>query len=81
VYTALRLMIFGAAFGLLYAIGLEWWLAGVVAAVIGLCISYLTLRPLQMRVAESLAAARANPRVSSDDEDAVASEDDRRGEA
>ena len=83
VYTALRLAIFAAAFGLLYVLGVTWWLAAILAAVIGFCISYLALRPLRMRVAEALANARANPKASADDaaEDAAASEGDRRGES
>lgn len=83
-YTALRLGIFGLTFGLLFALGLDWWVAAIAAAIIGFCISYLTLGPLRMRVAEALAAARANPRKSADDnaedEAAIASEGDRRSE-
>lgn len=84
VYTALRLAIFGVPFALLLLLGLEWWLAAIAAAIIGLCVSYLALGGLRARVAESLAAARATPRESADDaaEDAaIASERDRRSES
>jgi hypothetical protein len=87
VYTGLRLAIFGGTFALLYLLGIEWWIAAVAAAIIGLCVSYLALGGLRARVAESLAAARAKPRSSPDDDaedaadDATASERDRRGQS
>jgi hypothetical protein len=87
VYTGLRLAIFAATFALLYLLGIEWWIAAVAAAIIGLCVSYLAFGRLRARVAESLAAAREKPRSSPDDvaedaaDDVLASERDRRGES
>jgi hypothetical protein len=43
-YTLLRLALFGAALGLLYLAGLRGWLLPVVAVVVALAVSYLTLR-------------------------------------
>lgn len=44
IYTLLRLALFGAAFGLLYWVGLRGWLLPIVAVVVALTVSYLTLR-------------------------------------
>jgi hypothetical protein len=43
IYTLLRLALFGAAFGLLYLAGLRGWLLPIVAVVVALAVSYLTL--------------------------------------
>ncbi|MFC8800015.1 DUF4229 domain-containing protein [Promicromonospora sp. NPDC057138] len=43
IYTLLRLALFGAAFGLLYVAGLRGWLLPIVAVVVALAVSYLTL--------------------------------------
>lgn len=44
IYTLLRLALFGVAFGLLYAVGLRGWLLPIIAVVVALAVSYLTLR-------------------------------------
>jgi peptidoglycan/LPS O-acetylase OafA/YrhL len=74
IYTLLRLALVGAAFGLLYAVGLRGWLLPVVAVVVALAISYLTLRKPRDAAtqwmadrAERRAAARAaTPRIDAD---------------
>lgn len=43
IYTLLRLALFGAALGLLYVAGLRGWLLPIVAVVVALAVSYLTL--------------------------------------
>ncbi|WP_129786707.1 DUF4229 domain-containing protein [Promicromonospora panici] len=43
IYTLLRLAVFGAALGLLYVAGLRGWLLPIVAVVVALAVSYLTL--------------------------------------
>lgn len=43
-YTLLRLALFGGALGLLYLAGLRGWLLPIVAVVVALTVSYLTLR-------------------------------------
>jgi hypothetical protein len=43
IYTLLRLALFGAALGLLYLVGLRGWLLPLVAVVVALALSYLTL--------------------------------------
>lgn len=44
IYSLLRLALFGAALGLLYAVGMRGWLLPIVAVVVALALSYLTLR-------------------------------------
>lgn len=59
VFSVLRLLSFAAPFAVLYALGIDWWIAALAAAVIGFCVSYIFLRPLRERVALQLAEARA----------------------
>jgi hypothetical protein len=63
IYTLLRLAMFGGALGLLYLAGLRGWLLPVVAVVVALTVSYLTLR--KPRDAATLwMAARADRRAA-----------------
>jgi membrane protein implicated in regulation of membrane protease activity len=59
-YTLVRVGLFAAFFTVLYVIGLEWWLAAVIAAALGFCVAYIFFRGLRTRVAAELEAARAN---------------------
>ena len=74
VYSALRvgvfLLVFVLLFGLTTAVGLEpaWLIAAIVAALLALCISYIFFGRLRQRVALEVAAARAAPAKSGDDE-------------
>jgi len=72
IYTALRVLAFAIPFGILYAIGLEWWISALVAAVIGFCVSYVLLRrqrdAVALRIVEARAASGA-PRADEDAED------------
>ena len=71
-YTALRVLAFAIPFGILYAIGLEWWIAALIAAVLGFCVSYIFLARQRERVALQIVAARAGsakPRADEDAED------------
>jgi hypothetical protein len=72
-YTALRVLAFAIPFGILSAIGLEWWIAAPIAAVVGFCLSYVLLRTQRDRVALRIVEARAaagTPRADEDAEDA-----------
>jgi hypothetical protein len=72
-YTVLRVLAFAVPFGILYALGLEWWISALVAAAVGFCVSYIFLRRQRDDVALRLAEARANgpkPGVDEDAEDA-----------
>jgi hypothetical protein len=74
IYTLLRLALFGAALGLLYLAGLRGWLLPIVAVVVALAVSYLTLnKPRDAATqwmagrAERRAAKRAaTPKVDAD---------------
>jgi hypothetical protein len=67
-FTAVRLLAFVAPFALLYALGVDWWIAAIGAAVIGFCVSYIFLAPLRNRAAVQLAEARAKGPKPSPDE-------------
>jgi cell division protein FtsW (lipid II flippase) len=62
-YTLLRLALFGAALGLLYLAGLRGWLLPIVAVVVALAVSYLTLRKPR-DAATRWMAARSDRRVA-----------------
>lgn len=69
-YSALRVLAFAVPFGILYALGLEWWISAIIAAVIGFCVSYVLLRPQRDRVALRIVEARAAAGAPKADEDA-----------
>ena len=67
-FTAVRLLAFVAPFALLYALGVDWWIAAIGAAVIGFCVSYIFLAPLRNRAALQLAESRSRgPKPGSDE--------------
>lgn len=68
-YSLVRLGVFAVAFGLLLAVGVVWWLAAAIAAIIGFCVAYIFFRPLRDAITADLAARRARP---ADDADALA---------
>jgi hypothetical protein len=74
-FTAVRLLTFVAPFGLLYALGVDWWIAAIGAAVIGFCVSYIFLAPLRDKAALQLAEARARGPKPGTDEDAEDADD------
>lgn len=59
-YTLVRVGLFALFFTVLYVLGLQWWLAALIAAALGFCVAYIFFRGLRQRVAGELAAARAN---------------------
>ena len=69
-YSALRVLAFAVPFGILYALGLEWWISALIAAVVGFCVSYVLLRPQRDRVALRIVEARAAAGAPKADEDA-----------
>ena len=69
-YTLVRIGLFAALFALLALAGLELWLAAVLAAVLGLLVSYIFLRGLRARFAGEIAESRTRTRTSTSDEDA-----------
>lgn len=68
-FSAVRVLVFAVPFAILFALGVDWWIAALIAAVVGFCVSYIFLRPLRDRVALQLAEARnAAPKPSADEE-------------
>jgi uncharacterized membrane protein len=67
-YTFIRLGIFAVALAVLLVIRVDPYIATVVAAVVGLCISYIFFAPLRRRVALDLAARRAKPETRHGDD-------------
>ncbi len=74
-YTLIRLGVFAAALALLAFLtpAIPLWVSAVIAAVVGLCVSYIFFGDLRRRMVEDLAARRNRPEERSDEaaEDAV----------
>ncbi|WP_420368309.1 DUF4229 domain-containing protein [Curtobacterium sp. L1-20] len=66
VYTLARLGIFAAALAVLLVIGLKWYWATILAALVGLLVSYIALPRLRGNVTESLANRRGTPERDAD---------------
>jgi len=73
-YSLIRVAVFAAVFAILMVAGAEWWLAAVIAAVVGLCVAYIFFGGLRDRVAADIASRRAGQTV---DVDADAAAEDR----
>lgn len=77
VYTALRLLAFFVPLGVLLLVGIEPWIAAVVAALFGMALSFIVLRRPREKVAEGIYARRHGdhtPDTTDEDaEDAAAS--------
>lgn len=58
VFTVLRVLMFMVPFILLVAVGIAGWLAAILAALIGLCLSYIFLRTPRDTVARGLYEVR-----------------------
>jgi uncharacterized membrane protein YphA (DoxX/SURF4 family) len=68
VYTAIRVGIFAVALAVLLVIGVAGWIAAIVAAAIGLCVSYIFFRPQRDAVAKSIVEIRAAKDRDADNE-------------
>ncbi len=80
IYSVLRLLLFAVALGVLWFAGLRGWLLVLVAAVVALMLSYLTLRKPREAASRYLAEraehrARTGERFSREIEDDAAAED------
>jgi L-lactate permease len=60
VYTLIRLGIFAVVLTVLYLLGIEPWIAAVIAAIISLCISIIFLRKPREEASRTLYEARQN---------------------
>jgi uncharacterized membrane protein YjjB (DUF3815 family) len=59
-YTLVRVGLFAVFFTVLLLVGLEWWLAALLAATLGFLVAYIFFRGMRARVAADLAAARGS---------------------
>ncbi|MBT2503378.1 DUF4229 domain-containing protein [Curtobacterium sp. ISL-83] len=66
IYTAARLGIFAVALAVFLVIGFPWYWATIVAALVGLLVSYIALPKLRADVASSLANRRVVPERDED---------------
>lgn len=73
-YSLVRVGVFALAFAILMLVGVEWWLAAIVAAVIGFCVAYIFFGKLRDAVALDIAARRSAPVTK--DADATAEDAD-----
>lgn len=74
-YSLVRLGLFGVSFGLLMAVGLEWWWSALVATIIAMTVSYIFFSSLRDAVALDLAARRERPAPDPDAEAEDAADD------
>jgi uncharacterized membrane protein len=58
-YTLVRIGLFAALFVVLMLVGVEGWLAAILAAVIAFLVSYIFFRGMRARVAAELAESRS----------------------
>ena len=69
-YTLIRVGVFAAVFALLYVLaGLEWWIAALIAAAVGLCVAYLFFRPQRDELVRSIGTPRVRPNTDESVED------------
>jgi hypothetical protein len=57
-YSVYRVLLFAIPLAVMLALRIEWWLAAIVAALVGLCLSFIFLRKPRERVALRLYQAR-----------------------
>ncbi len=74
-YSALRVLMFAVPLAVLLLLGLKVWIAAVLAALIGVCLSYLFLRSSRSALSRDLYAARHREtpatHIDADTEDAA----------
>ena len=74
-YTLLRLVSFVVPLSVLLALGVEGWISAVVAAIIGVCVSYIFFARSRNAVAQQIHTARTREkpltRADDDAEDAA----------
>lgn len=66
-YSLVRIGISALALTVLMLVGLEWWLAALLAAVIGFLVSYIFFAKLRDAVTADIVARREAPEQKNDD--------------
>jgi len=67
VYSLARLGVFAVVLAVLLFVGIEWWLAALLAALLGFLISYLFFTKLRDAVTADIVARREAPEVKNED--------------
>lgn len=65
-YSLVRLGVFALAFAVLMIANVPFWLAAIIAAVIGLCVGYIFFGRLRDAVARDIVERRARPAGDAD---------------
>ena len=65
-YSLVRVGVFAIALAVLLIVGVPWWLAAIVAAVIGLCVAYIFFGKLRDAVALDIADRRSRTTKDAD---------------
>jgi L-asparagine transporter-like permease len=69
-YTLIRIVLFAGVLAILMLFTpAPPWLATVIAAIVGLCISYIFFRPQRDELAESIASRRARGETNADEDE------------
>ena len=66
-YSLVRIGVFALAFGVMFAVGVIWWLAAILAAVISLCVAYIFFRGMRDALTADFAQRRARPAATDPD--------------
>ena len=65
-YSLVRVGVFAIALAVLLIVGVPWWLAAIIAAVIGLCVAYIFFGKLRDAVALDIADRRSRTTKDAD---------------
>ena len=65
-YSLVRIGVFAIALAVLLVVGVPWWLAAIIAAVIGLCVAYIFFGKLRDAVAVDIAERRSRTTKDAD---------------
>lgn len=65
-FSILRLVVFALPFAILMMFGIIWWASAAIAAIVGLCLSYLFLHNQRNEVAAALEQLRSNSSKDAD---------------
>jgi len=69
-YSVLRVLMFAVPLGILLSMQIKWWIAALVAALIGFCLSYILLSKSRQAIARDLYAARHREKAPVAEDDA-----------
>lgn len=65
-YSVVRIAVFAIAFAVLMLLQVTWWLAAVIAAIIGLCVAYIFFGKLRDQVALDIVERRESTKKDAD---------------